>query len=333
MNLIHKGVLFFFILSLLITVTNVFNFDGSKQVLAEARCRWEPREIEVGERATFIGEGLAGGVQKTLEIEYTNPNGTREIVFREDIPQGDYQREFNIFDRDGFYDALLIREGGGEGCGTRLTVGEAPPIIITGNCSNPPVFDSFFTGAVGDIKTGDTVTVNYTASGETLSTYVGDWTVQVDDNTSTTRRLTDTFAGPQPPGTRIWSVNIGSFEAGRHFVKLFYRPDVIPPEPTVFCYSLIFRVLPGGQDLTGELSENTRRIVNFLVNFGIGIAGGLAFLLLIYGGFKFIFSMGNPENVQQGREIITAAIIGLLVVVFSVFLLRLIGISILGLPI
>ena len=65
----------------------------------------------------------------------------------------------------------------------------------------------------------------------------------------------------------------------------------------------------------------------------IGIAGGVAFLLLIYGGFKFIFSVGNPESIQQGREIITAAIIGLIVVVFSAFLLRLIGISILGLPI
>ena len=90
---------------------------------------------------------------------------------------------------------------------------------------------------------------------------------------------------------------------------------------------------PPDRDTTGDLPENVRRVVNFAVSFGIGIAGGVAFLLLVYGGFKFIFSVGNPENVQQGREIITAAIIGLIVVVFSVFLLRLIGISILGLPI
>ena len=107
---------------------------------------------------------------------------------------------------------------------------------------------------------------------------------------------------------------------------------------------LLFKILnirsgdtPGsgfeGGDETGELDSRVKNLVNNILSFAIGIAGGVAFLLLIYGGFKFMFSFGNPENIQQGREIITSAIIGLLVVVFSVFLLRLIGISILGLPI
>lgn len=114
----------------------------------------------------------------------------------------------------------------------------------------------------------------------------------------------------------LWGVNFSVTSTGGNigdpFVELTF------PEPT---------------SEGGFLNERTKKLVNNFVIFGFGIAGGVAFLLLIYGGFKFIFSMGNPENVQQGREIITAAIIGLLVVVFSVFLLRLIGISILGLPI
>lgn len=86
-------------------------------------------------------------------------------------------------------------------------------------------------------------------------------------------------------------------------------------------------------DTTSALPKNVRNVVDFLVTFGIGIAGGVAFLMLVYGSLKLVFSAGDPKAVGQGREVITAAIIGLLVIVFSVFLLRLIGISILGLPI
>jgi hypothetical protein len=65
----------------------------------------------------------------------------------------------------------------------------------------------------------------------------------------------------------------------------------------------------------------------------IGVAGGVAFLMMIYGSFRLVFSNGDPEAVQQGRQVIVAAVTGLIVVIFSVFILRLMGISILGLPI
>ncbi len=83
----------------------------------------------------------------------------------------------------------------------------------------------------------------------------------------------------------------------------------------------------------GTVNTNAAGLTTAILRLAIGIAGGVAFLLLISGAFRLIFSAGNPESIQQGREVITAAIIGLIVVVFSVFLLRLIGISILGLPI
>lgn len=64
----------------------------------------------------------------------------------------------------------------------------------------------------------------------------------------------------------------------------------------------------------------------------IGISGGIAFLLTIFGGFKILTSAGNPKGVQAGREIITSALIGLLFIIFSLFLLELIGVKILGIP-
>jgi hypothetical protein len=83
----------------------------------------------------------------------------------------------------------------------------------------------------------------------------------------------------------------------------------------------------------GDIPTNAPGFATTIVRFAVGIAGGLAFLMMVFGAFRLMFSAGNPEAVQQGREIIAAAVIGLLVIVFSVFILRLIGIDILRLPI
>jgi len=64
----------------------------------------------------------------------------------------------------------------------------------------------------------------------------------------------------------------------------------------------------------------------------IGMAGGIAFLLMLYGVFTIIMSTGNPEKINQGKEIIVSALVGLIMILFSVFLLKLIGVDILGIP-
>jgi hypothetical protein len=100
-------------------------------------------------------------------------------------------------------------------------------------------------------------------------------------------------------------------------------PLPVPPEATASAIDTPF----------GRIRTDPVGFATDVVTIGVAIAGGVAFLLMIYGSFRLMFAAGNPESVQQGREIITAAIIGLIVVVFSVFILNLIGVSILGLPI
>lgn len=78
----------------------------------------------------------------------------------------------------------------------------------------------------------------------------------------------------------------------------------------------------------GKLNDFIR---SFLL-LGTGLGGGIAFLLILYSGFQRIISAGNPEKLHEAKELMTAAISGLLLIIFSVFLLRLIGVDILQLP-
>lgn len=69
-----------------------------------------------------------------------------------------------------------------------------------------------------------------------------------------------------------------------------------------------------------------------LFKIGIGMAGGIAFLLILYGGFTMMTSAGNPEKLNEGRELVGSAVAGLLFIILSIFLLKVIGVDILALP-
>ncbi len=72
--------------------------------------------------------------------------------------------------------------------------------------------------------------------------------------------------------------------------------------------------------------------VTWLLPYLFGIAGGISFLLMVYGFISITTSQGDPKVMQGAKETITSAITGLLVSIFSLFLLRLIAVGILQLP-
>lgn len=82
----------------------------------------------------------------------------------------------------------------------------------------------------------------------------------------------------------------------------------------------------------GDIPTDPTLLVQWILKYAILMGGGIAFLLSVWGGISIILAGGNPEKINEGREIITSAITGLLVIVLAVFLLRLIGYDILQLP-
>ena len=69
-----------------------------------------------------------------------------------------------------------------------------------------------------------------------------------------------------------------------------------------------------------------------ILRFSVGIGGGIALLLLLYGFTMLTTSAGSPDKVNAAKEIITSAIGGLIFVTMATVLMGFIGINILHLP-
>ncbi len=102
---------------------------------------------------------------------------------------------------------------------------------------------------------------------------------------------------------------------------LIPRPALIP-----FC--------PNGIDTAiGCIPVNSNTaFVSFMLRWSIGVAGGISFLGIIFAGFLVLTSGGSKERLKLGKELLTSSLGGLLLIIFSVYLLDLIGIRILRLP-
>lgn len=76
---------------------------------------------------------------------------------------------------------------------------------------------------------------------------------------------------------------------------------------------------------------NPAKMVSQLLGWGAIVGAGIAFLMIVFAGIQIVLAGGDPKKVQAARELITSAIAGLFLIIFSVLLLNFIGVKILGL--
>ncbi len=73
-------------------------------------------------------------------------------------------------------------------------------------------------------------------------------------------------------------------------------------------------------------------LLSFILRWAVGVGGGTAFILIIVAGYLIMTSAGDPQRAKAGRELLGAAIAGLLMIIFSVYILDVVGLRILQLP-
>lgn len=91
---------------------------------------------------------------------------------------------------------------------------------------------------------------------------------------------------------------------------------------------------PGGtcETALGSIPTETKEFAERLLSIATGIAGGLAFILMVIGAIRILVSQGDPQKLNGGREMMIAAVAGLLFLIFSIIILRFIGITVLNIP-
>ena len=80
---------------------------------------------------------------------------------------------------------------------------------------------------------------------------------------------------------------------------------------------------------SGNLSEF---ISQKILGTGVGIAGGISLLCIMFAAFQMQTSSGNAEKIKKAQELLTNCITGLMIIVFSILILKIIGVDVLRLP-
>lgn len=78
----------------------------------------------------------------------------------------------------------------------------------------------------------------------------------------------------------------------------------------------------GGPDKDVATIQSAETLFSNLVTAIVSIAGIALFVMLLVGGFKFLFSAGDQKQLEEARGTITNAIMGLVVIVTAYLILR-----------
>lgn len=92
------------------------------------------------------------------------------------------------------------------------------------------------------------------------------------------------------------------------------------------------RVCQGVNTGLGIIGTDPESLIESLFGIILSLSGGIALILIIISGYRLMTSQGNPEGIKGAREQLTAAIVGLLFIIFSIVILQIIGYNILHIP-
>ena len=73
-------------------------------------------------------------------------------------------------------------------------------------------------------------------------------------------------------------------------------------------------------------------INNYVYVYGLGLAGIIVFLCILFNAYRIQFSQGNQEAVKKATDNLKSCLFGLLLIIFAVIIVRIIGADILRIP-
>jgi len=178
-------------------------------------------------------------------------------------------------------------------------------------------------------------------------------TKEADQGTKCSLQLGTTFIGIKPGSYQVCAKIPGFNQcqtlnqvANTHGVILFdiatiqhngqspclNSPTDGPPPPSPPCKTWANGVCTMFNSPFAGFSTNPEGFIQKIFAILLSVSGGIALLLIIKAGYQLMTAQGNPEKLNNAREQLVAAIVGLVFLIFSFVFLQLIGFDILHVP-
>lgn len=81
-----------------------------------------------------------------------------------------------------------------------------------------------------------------------------------------------------------------------------------------------YPTIPGTDVVPETVGTDLADYVKYVFSWALGVAGLTALLFLVYGGFKYLTSAGNPSQIRNAKDWIFSALLGM-IILFSSFLI------------
>ncbi|MBF8250242.1 MAG: hypothetical protein HW400_843 [Candidatus Levybacteria bacterium] len=132
----------------------------------------------------------------------------------------------------------------------------------------------------------------------------------------------------------VTTVKSGELGASLKDFTRFKEPTYpkIPPPCAEGCFDTTTNECTCIDTAIGIIDTDPAKFVQRIFSLVLGLAGGIALILIIISGYKFMTSQGNPEKVKSATEGLTSAIVGLLFIIFAFVILQIVGVDILKIP-
>ena len=69
---------------------------------------------------------------------------------------------------------------------------------------------------------------------------------------------------------------------------------------------------------TGDTDNPVIKVIRAVINILLYVAGVLSVIFVMFGGFKYITSAGDPQKAASGRQTLLYALVGLVVVAMAI---------------
>lgn len=151
----------------------------------------------------------------------------------------------------------------------------------------------------------------------------------------------EVYGSPYVPGVEFTNVDVpvDMYNACGISYKRFHKVECItlldaPCAVLVdgVCQKVDTSILQGADKNKGKFSTNPPEFIIRVFTIILSFAGGIALLLIISAGYKIVMSKGKPEAIQQGKDQLGSAIVGLIFVIFSFVVIQVVFVEILKIP-